>query len=78
MTPDQIIARIQVVAGNVLTWLVAIQAGVTWLLASGALDGLPRAVEATTVVLTGLAVAIFFIRRVTPVEPSERGILPRS
>ncbi len=71
-------ARIRTVLASAVSWLVALAAVLTIVAEELAgVAGLPDAVGraiATALVVIGVAVAI--IRRVTPVLPGARGILP--
>lgn len=76
MNQEEMIKKITVILKSVLTWLVAIQTALTWIIASGTLDGTPVVIEWGLVILGIIGVAVTFIRRVTAVDVSERGILP--
>lgn len=78
-SPSATLKRIRVVAGNLLPYLLLLQTGLTMLVASGELDSIfPEAIQYVGIVLTALGFAISFIRRVSPVAVSDRGILPPS
>jgi hypothetical protein len=66
-------ARLRVILTNLLTWLVAAQTVVALIVAQG--NSIPIIGQYGTVVLTGLASVILFVRRVTPVDASERGLI---
>lgn len=68
--------RIRVVLTNLLTYLMIAQTAVAWLIANGTFDSIPEVGEYLVVAATLLAAVITFIRRVTPVEKAERGLLP--
>lgn len=68
---------VRVVAGNLLPYLLLLQTGLTYLVASGELNDIfPEYAQYGVSVLTAIGFAISFIRRVTPVQKDERGILP--
>ena len=82
MTPEALInlpAKIRVVLTNLCTWLIAFQSALTWAAANNALDFLPweDETQVALVLLSWVSAAIIFIRRVTPVEEDERGLLPQ-
>ncbi len=70
---NQFATKIRVVATNVLTVLIAAQTAVTVIVTE--LDDVPVVVEYGTVTVSGLAAAIAFIRRVSPVESAEHGLI---
>lgn len=73
---DKFLKRAKVVARNLLTYLVLAQTLLTFLLAEGLLDQWPDAVTYITIALTWIGAVVVFIRRVTPVEKDQRGLLP--
>jgi magnesium-transporting ATPase (P-type) len=70
-------AKAKVVLTNLLTWLTLLQTVLTFLVASGHLDSFPELLRYVLLAITGITMAITFIRRVTPVEPDGRGLLPK-
>jgi len=76
MTVVDTVKRLEVIATNLLTYLIMFQTTLTVLLTSGWLDTFPEAVRYVTMVLTGIGVVIVFIRRVTPVKEEAKGLLP--
>lgn len=75
MTPEMLWAKTKVVAGNLLTWLMAAQVALTFLIASNTLGDWPDVLQYATLALAVISGAITFIRRVTPVPEQERGLL---
>lgn len=73
---ERLVKIIEVILTNLLTYLVLAQTGLTWLVTSDILSGYPQVLGYVIVVLNVLGVVTIFIRRVTPVEESERGLLP--
>ncbi|HEU5085679.1 MAG TPA: hypothetical protein VFU14_20225 [Acidimicrobiales bacterium] len=73
------LARVRVVAASAVTWLVAAASAVT-IVREEIVAAFPEAAEPVAAVavplLAGLGAAVAIIRRVTPVVPSERGVLP--
>ena len=72
-------ARIRVVLQSVVTW-AAVAASVATMVVTNA-DKFPDGVVQIAVVVAAVATSVVSvvaaIRRVTPVEPDQRGILPR-
>jgi len=73
-TLEALPSRIRVVLTNLLTYLIAAQTVVTLVVAQSDELDLPYVGEYGTLVLTGLASVILFVRRVTPVSKEERGL----
>lgn len=78
----EFLAKVRVVASAAVTWLV-IAEGVLLAVVAEVVPQLPepwgsRVGTFVASALAVLATAIVIIRRVTPVEPEERGILPQS
>ena len=71
-----LIARAKVVLRNGLLYLMAVQMMLTYLVSQGAFDMWPQVLNYVLLALTGITSVITFIRRVTPVDPDERGLLP--
>ena len=65
-------SKIRVILTNLLTMLIALQTVVTVVIAQA--GDVPGVIEYGTPVVTGLAAVILFVRRVTPVSKSDRGI----
>jgi len=81
ITPDILInapAKIRVILTNLLTWLIGIQTVLAWLVANNTLDFLPwpEVSQYVLIALSWVTAATIFIRRVTPVDKQERGLLP--
>jgi len=82
MTPSSLAAKVKkakdrlaVLLSNMLTYLILAQTGLTWVIANDVLDFAPQYTEWAVVSLSGVSAVIIFIRRVTPVEKGERGLL---
>lgn len=69
-------ARVRVILANLLTYLVLAQTILTFVVAEGVFDMWPDIAQYALLAATWIGAVIVFIRRVTPVEPKERGILP--
>lgn len=76
---NQILDRVAVIASSAVTYLMALALGITAAageISQAAPEGGETVVQWAIIALTGISTAIAAIRRVTPVPPDERGILP--
>lgn len=69
-----LINRVQTLAGAAVTWLVLASVVLTAVLGEVG-DDIPALAEWGGKALAFLAVAIAIVRRVSPVEPTDRGLL---
>ena len=69
-------AKTRVIARSVITLLAAAQAVAVAVVAELG-DDIPLVARVGSYVVAALAAAVAGLRRVTPVEPDERGVLPR-
>jgi len=75
---EQLPSQARVILTNLLTYLILAQTALTWVIANGLLEAWPEYAQYAVTGVTWLGAVILFIRRVTPVEKHERGILPQS
>lgn len=67
--------RIKVLASNILPYLMLAQMLLTYIIAEGLLDMWPQVVNYVALALGWIGSAIYFLRRVAPVEKDDRGLL---
>lgn len=76
MLLDAIIRRAGVVASSAVTWIALAVAGLHFLLTQDVIAETPDLADWITQAASLLGGVLLVIRRVTPVEPEERGLLP--
>lgn len=71
--------RIQVVAGSVVTWAAVAASLATLVINNPEMfpEGAAQYAALVVAIATGVGSVVAAIRRVTPVVPSERGLLPK-
>jgi len=74
---NEYIDRARVVLTSAVTWLIAAQLVIQYALTQDVVADIPLAVQVGGQAVAFIGNAILIIRRVTPVAPEERGILPQ-
>ena len=73
-----LIARLRVLAGTFVTYLLTATVALQWLLSQDIILNYPPAVQWIGSILSGLGAVLVVVRSVSPVPKPERGILPNA